>query len=133
MVPAVLGRVLSMWIALEMNKHNKAILHAVVPTHLEASKYLNAILKQKGLIFETQGHIVVDGRVICRYSQWFSWSRYVGLLAPPFDILKKATSGHMTTITAAPTDGESLNGPIGSSREKSATVRTTSAEPLVNG
>ncbi|ERF76036.1 hypothetical protein EPUS_01369 [Endocarpon pusillum Z07020] len=133
MVPAVLGRVLSMWIALEMNKHNKAILHAVVPTHLEASKYLNAILKQKGLVFETQGHIVVDGRVICRYNQWFSWSRYVGLLAPPFNIIKKATSGYMTAVTAMPADGEPLSGPPGSSMKKSATVRTTSAETLING
>jgi hypothetical protein len=133
MFPAILGRVLSMWIALEMNKHNQAILHAVVPTHLEASKYLNAILNQKGLIFETEGHIVVDGRVICRCSQWFSWSRYVGLLAPPFNILKKATSGHMTTITAAPPDGEPLSRPPGSPMVKSATVTTISAEPLING
>lgn len=93
-VPAVLGRVLAMWIALEMNKYNKAILHTVVYTDIEASQHINAVLKQKGLIFETQGHVISDGRVICRYNEWFSWSRYTGLLATPYDIVKKAVSGN---------------------------------------
>lgn len=57
----------------------------------------------------------------------------MGLLAPPFNIIKKATSGHMTTITATPPDGEPLSRPPGSSMEKSAGVRMASAETLING
>ena len=69
---------------------------AVVPSAAEASKYLNAVLKQQDLIFETGGHVIVNSRVICKYSEWFSLSRYTGLLAPPYNLLKKAIRSDAT-------------------------------------
>jgi hypothetical protein len=107
-VPAVLGRVLAMWVVLKMNKHSKAILHAVVTTDIEASKHLNAVLKQKGLIFETQGPIIIDGRVICRYCEWSTWSRYAGSLALPYNILKKAAPSHGISAPSAGVQGPDI-------------------------
>lgn len=66
-------------------------------TDIETSRHLNAVLKQKGLIFETQGHVISDDRVICRYSEWLSWSRYIDLLATLYNILKKVVPGNPAT------------------------------------
>ena len=84
----VWGRVTAMWIAHQMNKVAEPILHAVVRTRSEAVEYMEEILKIKPLVVEVQGHVIINGRVICRRNPWLCLSRYIGLLASPFDVVK---------------------------------------------
>lgn len=86
----VWGRVTSMWIASQMNKISDPVLHTVVSGRREAAEHMQEILKINGLIVETGGHIIVNGRAIKRRNPWLSAARYIGLLAAPFDITKLA-------------------------------------------
>lgn len=92
----VWGRVTAMWIAAEMNKETDPVLHTVVSQREDAAKHLEEILKLDGLVIETCGHIIVNNRIICRKNKWLTWSRYIGLLAAPFDIMKMARNSHVS-------------------------------------
>lgn len=87
----VLGRVAAMWIASEMNKSSSPILQAVVKNKEDAGKYVEEILQLDGLLIEIMGHVIINQNIIMRKNEWFCWARYVGLLAPPSDIIKLAT------------------------------------------
>jgi len=87
---AIFGRVLAMWIAAEMNKRNQPIIHAIANDEQNVEEYLQAVVSIPNLVIEIKGHVLVNGRVVHRKSQWFCWSRYIGLLAKPFDIMKIA-------------------------------------------
>lgn len=88
----ILGRLTAMWIAAEMNRGSKPILHAVVKEKADAAEYVEEILGQEGLLIEMQGHVIIDRMCIWRRSEWFSWSTYIGLLAEPFDVIKLAAN-----------------------------------------
>lgn len=90
LVAGVFGRVTAMWIAAEMNKVSDPILHTVVQNRSEAAKHVQEILNLPDLIVEIGGHVIVNGRAIRRRNPWLSLSRYIGLLAPPFDVTKLA-------------------------------------------
>ena len=89
----VWGRVTAMWIASQMNKYSDPVLHTVVPFRTDAAEHMQEILKLPGLIIETCGHIIVNGRAIKRRNPWLSAARYIGLLAAPFDITTIAING----------------------------------------
>jgi len=86
----MMGRVVAMWIAAEMNKHNKSILHTVVKSKKEAGEHIEAILDLSGLQIETMGHIILDGNCITKRSPLFSAATYIGLLAKPYDLVRVA-------------------------------------------
>lgn len=81
---AFAGRVVAMWIAAEMNKYNKSILHTVVKTKKEAGEYMEEIFDVSGLQIETMGHIILDGICFKRRSPFLSAATYIGLLAKPY-------------------------------------------------
>ena len=86
----VLGRVVAMWIASEMNKSSKPILHAVLKDRKDAARYVEEILRLNGLLIEIGSHVIIDQKVIMRRNQWFCWAKYLGLLAPPINVVKHA-------------------------------------------
>ena len=90
----VFGRVTAMWIASEMNKITDPILHSVVRDRAEAARYVQEILNLPGLIVEIGGHVIINGRAVKRRNQWLCLSRYIGLLAAPFDATKLALRVH---------------------------------------
>ena len=79
-----------MYMASEMMK-TKPVLHKVVKSRGVAAEYIEAVLAVEGLVVEVMGHVIVDGRVVGRYSQWASWSAWAGVLAGPFDLGSLAT------------------------------------------
>ncbi|ORY03235.1 hypothetical protein BCR34DRAFT_434838, partial [Clohesyomyces aquaticus] len=87
---AMMGRVTAMWIAAEMNKTNKSIIHTVVKSKKEAGEYMEAILELEGLQIETMGHIILEGNVITRHHPLFSAATYIGLLAKPYNLVREA-------------------------------------------
>lgn len=90
----VVGRVVAMWIAAEMNRHNKMILHTVVKSKREASDHLKEIIDLAGLQIETMGYVMLDGNCIVKRSPVFSAATYIGLLAKPYNIVAKAVKNH---------------------------------------
>jgi hypothetical protein len=86
----VIGRVVAMWIAAEMNRHNQMILHTVVKTPKDASDYIKEIIDVPGLQIETMGHIILDGNCIVRRNPLTSAATYIGLLAKPYNLVAKA-------------------------------------------
>lgn len=62
----------------------------MVSDRSEAAKYVQEILDLPGLIVEIGGLVIVEGRAIRQRNPWLSWSRYIGLLAAPFDVTKVA-------------------------------------------
>ncbi|KAF2476683.1 uncharacterized protein BDR25DRAFT_339610 [Lindgomyces ingoldianus] len=86
----VTGRVVAMWIAAEMNRHNKSILHTVVKTKKEAGEHIEEIIELPGLQIETMGHIILDGNCIVKRSPIFSAATYIGLLAKPYNLVARA-------------------------------------------
>lgn len=94
---AIMGRIVAMWMALEMDRHNEPILHAIVRDDSmrtgkgkTANEYIQSIINQKGLQIEILGHILVDGKVVVRRSNKTAWSTYIGVLAKPFDLVSMA-------------------------------------------
>jgi hypothetical protein len=85
----VFGRVVAMWMASEMMIVNP-VLHAVVKTRAEASDYISHILAINGLTVELMGHVIVNGRCIGRYNEWFRAARVFGVLSPAFNLSKLA-------------------------------------------
>lgn len=90
MSAGVLGRVVAMWIASEIIRNNRPILHAVVRDREEAAKYIDEILEMDGLLIELKGHVIMNRYCILRKHPWFSWSTYIGLLAKPFPVVSLA-------------------------------------------
>ena len=88
----VFGRVTAMWIAYQMNETSDPIFHTVGAERMEAARHVEQTLRLEGLIIEFGGHIIVDGGAIKAQYQLLSWSRYIGLLAAPFDVTKMAIS-----------------------------------------
>ncbi|OJJ46797.1 hypothetical protein ASPZODRAFT_66535 [Penicilliopsis zonata CBS 506.65] len=88
----ILGRVVAMWIAAEMNAQNAPICHAVVASRDAAAEYIQRIMEEEGLMVEMEGHLIVNGVCLLRRNRWMSWSRYIGLLARPFDLVSFAKS-----------------------------------------
>jgi hypothetical protein len=85
----VFGRAVAMWMASEMMVFNP-VLHAVVKTRAEASDHIAHILAIDGLTVEVMGHVIVNGRCIGRYNEWFSAAQVFGVLSPAFDLAKLA-------------------------------------------
>ncbi|KAF2000172.1 hypothetical protein P154DRAFT_410884, partial [Amniculicola lignicola CBS 123094] len=83
----VIGRVAAMWIASQMNKHNKPILHAVVRTKQEASEHLEEILDLHGIQIETLGYVILDGNCLVKRNPLLSAATYIGLLATPYNLV----------------------------------------------
>ncbi|KAH8796380.1 hypothetical protein BGZ57DRAFT_998130 [Hyaloscypha finlandica] len=79
----IFGRVTAMWMASEMMK-NKPVLHRVVQSRDEAGKYMDAILRQKGIACEVLGHVIVEGRCIKKFGKRLRWSSLLGVLASPY-------------------------------------------------
>jgi hypothetical protein len=86
----VMSRVVAMWIASVMTETSEPMLHQIVKNRDQASRYIEEILTKKGLLIEVMGHVIMNGQVIKRKSQWFSLARYIGLLAPPEPVYKLA-------------------------------------------
>jgi hypothetical protein len=99
----VFGRVVAMWMAAEMIK-TEPILHAVVKDRRDAASHVQQILSIKGLVVEVSGQIFVNGHCVARQSEWFSTPTYLGLLAKPFDITKRAISTHQMPNTSKYTE-----------------------------
>lgn len=93
----VLGRVAAMWIASEMNKSSKPILHALVKNQQSAGEYVEEILQLNGLLIEIMGHVIIDQKIVLRRNEWLCLASYLGLLAPPIDIVKLAARPTMKT------------------------------------
>ena len=83
----VFGRLAALWMASEMMK-TKPVLHRVVKSKGSAAEYIDHIFNIDGLVVETMGHIVVNGRCIARYNKWTRLSSYFGILAGPYDLAK---------------------------------------------
>ena len=73
----VMGRVVAMWIASVMTENSEPMLHQIVKNRNQASLYIEEILMKKGLLIEIMGHVIMNGQVIQRKSQWFSLERYI--------------------------------------------------------
>ena len=73
-----------------MNRVSVPILHKVVPNRECAAECMEEILRLPNLIVEVNGHVIINGRYIRRRNQWLCWSRYIGLLAGPYDVAKHA-------------------------------------------
>lgn len=98
MSAGVMGRVVAMWIASEIVRNNRPILHSVVKDREEAAQYIEEILEMDGLLIELKGHVIMNRCCLFRKHPWFSWSTYIGLLAKPFPIVDIARrESHMTT------------------------------------
>ena len=95
----VLGRITALFILSEMNRNSTPILQAVVQDRADAARHLQKILDIPGLVIEVGGNVIVDGKCIVQRSEWLNWGRYIGLLAPPFDVTKGAirVDGHYST------------------------------------
>lgn len=81
----VFGRVAALWMASEMMQTDP-VLHKVVQNRQEATEYIDAILRKPGLVFEVMGHVIINGRCVCRMNKWFRWCTLFGVLAPPFNV-----------------------------------------------
>lgn len=103
----VFGRVVAMWIAAEMNRYNEPVLHAVVQTRADAADHVQWLLALPGLVIEMHGHVICNGRSVHRRNEWLSRSKYIGLLAPPFDITKLASRVQPlnSVRSSSPSDG----------------------------
>ncbi|KAF2105168.1 hypothetical protein BDV96DRAFT_535432 [Lophiotrema nucula] len=84
----VLGRVTAMWISAIIMR-DKPVLHRIVKNKKDASVFMEAVLRQEGLVCEVLGHVVVNGMCVKRRSK-YTWDRILGVLAPPFDLTKIA-------------------------------------------
>lgn len=84
---AVLGRVLSLWMAKSL-MNNDPIIHKIVRDDAAASKELDMIFAIEGLQVEVLGHIVVDGYSVTRRYEWLTISKYIGVCAGPYDLRK---------------------------------------------
>ncbi|KAM7214267.1 hypothetical protein V8F06_010384 [Rhypophila decipiens] len=89
----VFGRVASLWMVSEMMKENP-VLHKVVHDEAEADKFISKMLATDGLIFETMGHVFINGRCVRRYNRWFNWATVFGILASPYRVDKMMMSGN---------------------------------------
>ena len=87
----VFGRVVSIWMAAEMNRYNEPVLYAVVQDRADAAAQVQRILALPGLLIEMHGHVICHGRSVHRQNEWLSRLKYIGLLALPFDITKLAS------------------------------------------
>ena len=94
----IMGRVIVLWISSQMNRDNIPIMHKIVRHREEAAEYLKEILKLEGVQIEIRGHIFINRRCVHRTSEWFHWSKYLGLLAAPYDITKDVIMGHDPAI-----------------------------------
>lgn len=103
----VMGRIIVMWIASEMNKNAKPILHAVVADSNQANEYFHAIAELP-LQIEIQGNIILNGVPVCSQTRLFSAETYIGLLAKPFNLVKKAEKSSRQTSS-----GPLLGSPYG--------------------
>lgn len=79
----VFGRVASMWMVSKFME-DQPILHRVVKSQGEADRFMYEILNSRGLMFELEGHIFINGRCVKRCSKWWSWSTIFGILARPY-------------------------------------------------
>ncbi|CAL3971606.1 unnamed protein product [Diplocarpon coronariae] len=82
---AVLGRVLSLWMARSLMS-NDPIIHKIVRDDAAASRELDMIFAIEGLQVEVLGHIVVDGYSVTRRYEWLTISKYIGVCAGPYDL-----------------------------------------------
>ncbi|KAI1247583.1 hypothetical protein MGN70_011473 [Eutypa lata] len=89
LISGVFGRVIVMWIAAEMNREAKPILHAVVQDSREADEYFHAIAELP-LQIEIGGNIILDGVPLFSRHLLFSPETYIGLLAKPYNLVAKA-------------------------------------------
>ena len=73
---------------------NKPILFKVAKNEADAEHYIEHMLRKPGMVFEILGHVIIDGRCVKRYSKAVRWSKFLGVLASPYDITKLATPGY---------------------------------------
>ncbi|KAJ9613488.1 hypothetical protein H2200_003430 [Cladophialophora chaetospira] len=131
----VMGRVVAMWIASVMTENSEPMLHQIVKDEDQASLYMEEILAKKGLLIEIMSHVIMNGQVIRRQSQWFSPATYIGLLAPPVPVHKLAYD-ELRSSSSSQLDGTkpgfevqqmivpASNGSFGSSRGPSDYIST---------
>ncbi|KAF2869416.1 hypothetical protein BDV95DRAFT_577273 [Massariosphaeria phaeospora] len=92
----IFGRVAAMWLSRVLMK-DRPIVHKVVKRKDDPNRYVEALLREDGLVCEVMGHVVVDGRVVKRDRRPLKWSMIFGVLAPPFDLRKLAKSPSVRT------------------------------------
>lgn len=77
---------------------NRPILHKVAKDPNDAERYIEAMLRKPGMVFEVLGHVITDGRCIKKYRRPLRWSKILGVLADPYDITKLATPGYYSKV-----------------------------------
>lgn len=86
----VMARVTAMWMAAMMTRHSQPVLHAVVKSKAEASRYITEILRCPDLLIEFKDLVILDAKIIKQKNPWTSLSTYIGLLAGPEDLHRLA-------------------------------------------
>jgi hypothetical protein len=89
LIAGVFGRVTAMWMASEIMQ-NKPVIHRVVQHRYEAEQFIDAMLRKPNCLFEILGHLIVDGRCVKRYRRHLRWSKMLGVLAAPYDLMRLA-------------------------------------------
>ena len=79
----VFGRVAALWMASVMMQTDP-VLYKAVKSRQEATEYIETILHKPDLVFEIMGHVIINGRCVCRVNKWLRWFTFFGVLAPPF-------------------------------------------------
>ncbi|OWP04676.1 hypothetical protein B2J93_5695 [Marssonina coronariae] len=97
---AVLGRVLSLWMARSLMS-NDPIIHKIVRDDAAASRELDMIFAIEGLQVEVLGHIVVDGYSVTRRYEWLTISKYIGVCAGPYEFYADVILGGQYTFEIA--------------------------------
>lgn len=83
---------------------NAPILHRVVSDREEAAEFVEAILRQKNMICEIMGHVMLNGRCVKRHHRRFRWCHVAGVLANPFNLETIALPSYGSGVSGTPSE-----------------------------